>query len=175
MQDISTYDIGKWMRAADYLASLFSTCGRKTYAAIILDSSGNMYSFGYNGQLPNKALCIEGGCPRMLSNSEPGSDYSNCVAPHAEVMAIINSGGIKYNSTIVVNGPPCEACGRVISQSGLSRVIYKPDNDYRRWTDIKAQMELHGVRVLGYVLASAEKKASPAGADDVFIHEKIHK
>lgn len=162
MSEIGTFDLSQWMQATNQLSKIFSTCARKNYAAVILDSFGNLCSFGYNGKLLGNLSCSKGDCPRAYSDSRPGEDYSNCHAPHAEVMAILNcSQETRAGGTIIVNGPPCDMCARLISVSGLSRLVYSPDPQYTRWSEIRQTIESNGVKVVAFSMALAEEPETP--------------
>lgn len=82
--------------------------------------------------------CVDGGCPRGASNVEHGSSYDTpegfCVAQHAEAGALLHSDPARRRGgTLIVNGPPCFECARLIASSGVSRVVHLIDDDYDWW------------------------------------------
>lgn len=127
----------KWLNVAEYIANQFSTCSRKKYAAIILTNTGRIVGIGYNGSAPNMKHCEDGGCPRASSNVDHGSVYDNCVAIHAEANAIMWSDvGLRSGGTLVINGPPCYGCAKLIASSGISKIVCMYDKNYNQFGDI---------------------------------------
>ena len=127
----------KWLELADSIGSIFSTCSRRQYGALIIATNGRIIGTGYNGSAPNSVHCKDGGCPRAFSNTPHGSLYDNCIAIHAEANAIIWSDqAMRNGSTLIVNGPPCYSCAKLIASAGISKVICKNDENYAQFDDI---------------------------------------
>jgi dCMP deaminase len=123
MQDIKPKDIS-YLRMCLSIANEFSTCGKRQYAAIIVDHRGTVIATGYNGTPSGFEHCKDGGCPRFLENTPSGTSYGNCLSVHAEVNAIIRSTpATRERSTLYVNGLPCWDCAKVIIGSGIPRVV----------------------------------------------------
>lgn len=141
----------KWLRSAEYLAAQFSTCAKRQYMAIVLDSKGFVLGMGYNGSPPKMGHCNDGACPRVAENSAPGSPYGNCIAVHAEANALLHTDWTaRQGGTIVVNGPPCWDCGKLISNSGLNKVIHFKDDTYAEFSKVQEFLRGTGVAVVGY-------------------------
>ena len=78
-------------------------------------------------------LCIED-CPRGLkeySNHPAGSNYSDCIAVHAEMMALREAGYLEDKDgfvgwTMVVTCQPCKDCRTVLNAAGIY-VVYGED------------------------------------------------
>lgn len=127
----------KWLDLAESIGQIFSTCSRRKYGCLIIAKNGRIIGTGYNGSAPNSVHCIDGGCPRAASNAPHGSIYDNCIAIHAEANAIIWSDpAMRNGSVLVVNGPPCYSCAKLIASSGISKVICKNDENYAQFDDI---------------------------------------
>lgn len=121
----------KWLKSLDFLAQQFSTCAKRQYAAVILAPNKRVAGFGYNGSPPGMAHCVDGACPRMQENSPAGSNYDRCISQHAEAGALLwSDASLRMGGTIIVNGPPCMGCAKLIASSGLKRVVYKKDPEY---------------------------------------------
>lgn len=43
---------------------------------------------------------------------------------------------MRNGSVLVVNGPPCYSCAKLIASSGISKVICKNDENYAQFDDI---------------------------------------
>ena len=141
----------KWMRWTLAGAKIFSTCGKRQYLAVILDSVGHVVSTGYNGGPPGAPHCIDGGCPRLKANSPSGSSYDNCIAIHAEQNALIRGGADRMaGGTLYVNGPPCYSCAKMIANSGISRVVFTrdPDYDHGYWVAVSEKFSEWGVETV---------------------------
>jgi len=127
-----------WLKSCSQLATTFSTCSKRQYFAVILMPNGRVAGVGYNGSPPGIKHCNEGGCPRLSANSPNGSTYDNCIAQHAEANAIIWSDpALRMGSTLIVNGPPCFGCAKQIASSGITRVVYSYDPEYKDWPNVK--------------------------------------
>jgi dCMP deaminase len=118
-----------WARTG---ASLFATCGKRQYMAIIVDRNGYVVGVGYNGVPPGFTHCIDGGCPRFKEGSAPGSSYDNCLSNHAEANAIMNAftRDSMRGGTLYINGEPCFTCAKLICNTGISRLVYTSDPTY---------------------------------------------
>lgn len=130
----------KWLRLCMAGAHEFSTCGKRQYMAIIVDRHGHDVGIGYNGGPKNYLHCKDGGCPRLAEGSVPGSVYDNCIAIHAEQNAILHSDytARRDGGTLYVNGPPCFTCTKLISNSGLKRVVFVEDPSYQGFSQCEA-------------------------------------
>lgn len=149
---ISIEKLQKWLDAADYQARLFSTCSRRQYFSIVLDDSGHVLGTGYNGGPSGSKHCNDGGCPRVAINPEHGSNYSNCIAIHAEANAIMHSdySARRNGCYIIVNGPPCWDCAKLIANSGAHSLVCRFDPAYADWPRIKGSLESWGVTVYAF-------------------------
>lgn len=135
-----------YMDMAREASKRFSTCGKRQYYAIVLDQYGVIISTGYNGGPSGAVHCSDGGCPRLQEGSAPGSSYDNCIAIHAEANALLHSDWhARQGGTIVVNGPPCYGCAKLIANSGLDRLVYLDDPSYEDWNRILADLLVWGI------------------------------
>lgn len=144
----------KWLEACRVLAPMFSTCSRRQYFAVVLAPNKRVAGIGYNGAPAGMVHCVDGGCPRANSNVAHGSAYDAgdgfCVAQHAEAGALLWSDpAVRRDGTLVVNGPPCLECARLIASSGIRRVVHLVDPEYAQWPGIVEFLERAGVEVCG--------------------------
>lgn len=143
----------KWLDACSMLAPLFSTCSRRQYFAVVLASNNRVAGIGYNGAPSGMKHCVDGGCPRGVSTVEHGSSYDSadgfCVAQHAEAGALLWSDPVaRQGGSIIVNGPPCLECARLIASSGVKRVVCLEDASYSEWPRIMKFLDDAGVMVV---------------------------
>ena len=146
----------KWVRSLDFLAQQFSTCAKRQYAAVVLAPNKRVAGFGYNGSPPGMAHCVDGACPRMQQGAAAGSNYDTCISQHAEAGALLWSDtSMRLGGTLIVNGPPCMGCAKLIASSGLARVIYKydPDYVYSQWEEIDKFLLIAGIVTIGVNVA----------------------
>ncbi len=102
--------------------SIRSDCERDRVGAVIVGPDRRIRATGYNGAPAGKPGCLT--CPRRTSDVAPGTDYSNCVAVHAEANALIycDRSDLK-GATIYVTREPCYSCRKWIEASGIVRVV----------------------------------------------------
>lgn len=137
MKQSSKKDI-QFMKLCFEASKIFSTCGKKQYAALLVDDMNHIVGFGYNGGPRNTVHCKDGGCKRFLENSQSGSVYDNCIAIHAEANALLHSDYNSKPTKLYVNGPPCFNCAKLICNSTLKTVYYSEDSDYKNWEEVKS-------------------------------------
>lgn len=146
-KDIKRKD-SQFMQTCFAHANIFSTCGKKKYAAILVDDNGHIVGIGYNGGPKNFLHCEEGGCPRFIQGSKSGSIYDNCIAVHAEQNAFLHSDYSARPVKLYVNGPPCFTCAKLIANSTVKKVYYMHDEDYADWENIKSFLNDAGVETI---------------------------
>jgi dCMP deaminase len=142
--DLTRKDL-QYMQMCYSAATIFSTCGKKKYAAILVDEYGHIVGFGYNGG-PSGSLHFEdGGCPRFKEMSPSGSNYDNCISIHAEANALLHSDYSSRAKKLYVNGPPCLSCAKLIANSTITDVYYVTDSDYENWESVELFLNSAGV------------------------------
>jgi dCMP deaminase len=94
--------------------------------AVIVSKDNHVISTGYNGPAaawPESGACINW-CERAQGATPLGKEYSGCPAIHAEANALLYvDRSQSIGSTIYIVSPPCDACAKLISNSGVSRVV----------------------------------------------------
>lgn len=135
------------MNLCRYVANAFSTCGKRKYAAIILNYNNHVIGMGYNGGPSGMVHCENGGCPRLTENSNSGSMYDNCIAIHAEQNALLHCDYSSSPNKIYVNGPPCFTCAKLIANSTIKEVYYISNNEYADWNKISIFLEKCNVKL----------------------------
>lgn len=94
---------------------------------VVIVRDRRVVSTGYNGSPPGGPSCLAGECPRALKPREerPRTDYSDCVALHAEQNAIAHAGRDTIGATLYLNvRPPCDMCLKLIRAAGIVRVVW---------------------------------------------------
>lgn len=121
---------GGFLKECDWFASI-NLCTHRDVGAVVVKGD-EIVAYGRN-TMPGKPFCVNGGCPRgKLAKGEGAADYSDCVAVHAEMNAIIRAGEVQCRgSVLVVNSLPCHLCLRLAQGAGIAQVIYRYNDDVR--------------------------------------------
>lgn len=115
-----------WLEVAKVIGAR-SRCSRAQIGAVIVSPNQRVAATGYNGPAkdwPHEGLC-SGWCPRARGEAPLDNMYDACPAIHAEANALmyVDRSSIE-GGTIYVSGSPCMQCAKLISNSGLCRVVY---------------------------------------------------
>jgi dCMP deaminase len=108
-----------------------STCVRRKVGAVVAQDN-RVRSTGYNGGPSGYGHCSEGACPRGRSDAPSLADsvdlareYGDCIAIHAEANALLHCETLhRRGATLYCTDFPCFQCAKLISNSGISRVVY---------------------------------------------------
>jgi deoxycytidylate deaminase len=112
-------------------AARLSSCRRRQVGAAIFQLDGKLVATGYNREtdFPNGTprSCLEGDCPRGMApyDAVPAdSPYSDCVAIHAEMMALQKAELLTatvgpVDLMMVVTHKPCHECAPVLEHLGM--------------------------------------------------------
>ena len=110
------------------VAALRSLCEGTQVGAVLVDVDNLIIGTGYNG--PPRSFDT-GGMPctqwcLRQQTSERTEDYSNCPSLHAEMNCILNSERERrQGATLYVTRAPCAHCAKMITGSGIMRVIWR--------------------------------------------------
>jgi dCMP deaminase len=116
--------IDRYFLAMAEAASDRAECVRRKVGAIVV-KQGRLVGHGFNGALPGAPSCLDGACPRAVSDSQPGSNYSNCIADHAERNALRNTRAEdRKGSVVYVNAEPCDGCITLLRSVEVERVVW---------------------------------------------------
>lgn len=114
-----------WLTVADIVGKR-SRCTRAQMGAAIVSHDQHIVATGYNGpsaNWPETGDCINW-CERAKGNAPLDNLYDACPAVHAEANALLyvdrsrSEGG-----TIYITSVPCMQCAKLISNSGIRRVV----------------------------------------------------
>jgi dCMP deaminase len=102
-----------------------SDCERDKVGAVVVGEDHRIRATGYNGSPAGMEGCSV--CPRRTSDVAPGSCYSNCVAIHAELNALLYCDRSDLpGSTLYITRRACYGCMKAIYAAGVSKVVW-PD------------------------------------------------
>jgi dCMP deaminase len=114
-----------WLAVADTIARR-SRCSRAQMGAAIVSSDQHIIATGYNGPSaawPESGDCINW-CERAQGKAPLDNLYDACPAVHAEANALLYVDRSRSeNGTIYITSVPCMQCAKLISNSGISRVV----------------------------------------------------
>jgi len=126
-----------WMSVAVAMSQR-SRCVNRQVGCVIVTPQNRPMAVGYNGppanfdttptihfgvpSIPKSNNCADW-CERGGS-SDRGTSFSNCVSVHAEANALLFADRRDYEGgTIYVTNPPCWDCAKLVSNSGIKRVV----------------------------------------------------
>lgn len=148
MEDLMSHEL-KWLKSCDLLSRIFSTCSKRQYFSVIVADNKRILSQGYNGSPPGYPHCDQGNCARAIENSPSGSNYDNCVANHAEANALLwCDPHQRQGATLIINGTPCLSCAKLISGSGIRRVVGYEDNTYAEIELVKSFLDANNIELM---------------------------
>lgn len=140
-----------WMQVAR-VVSQRSRCSRANIGAVIVDSNQRVCATGYNGaaaNYPTNGMCINW-CERAQGKTELTHAYEGCPSIHAEANALLYvDRSAVAGGTIYITGSPCMQCAKLISNSGIARVVtVVSDSDWHRSPELVLQyLRLCGILV----------------------------
>lgn len=124
-----------WLDIADVVARR-SRCSRAQVGAVIVSAAQRVCATGYNG--PAATWAHDGQCnmwcPRARGEAPLDAMYDSCPSIHAEGNALmyVDRSSVE-GGTIYITSPPCMQCAKLISNSGIQRVVcYVNDYDLHR-------------------------------------------
>jgi len=140
-----------WMNIADSIARR-SRCSRAQVGAVVVSGNQRISSTGYNGpaaSFPVEGDCIDW-CPRAQGLTALDNTYDQCPSIHAEANALlyVDRSDVE-GGTIYVTGACCMSCAKLVSNSGVARVVMKiRDIDkHRRPEDVVTYLEKCNIEV----------------------------
>jgi len=116
-----------------------SKCSLRQVGAVIVSADNSYIVVGYNGP---PASWVEADtdscrdwCPRAAERDQTRG-YDNCVSVHAETNAIAKADRTRIvGGTLYVSSSVCWDCGKVVANSGVSRVLMELDLDRDKHRD----------------------------------------
>ena len=121
-----------WLGVAEAVAGR-SLCDRAQVGAVIVGKDQRILATGYNG--PPRGFthgdvgCATGWCVRSSAvDVGADADYRDCPSLHAEANAIsVSDYSSRAQGTLYVTSHVCFYCAKMIANSGIVRVVVKPD------------------------------------------------
>lgn len=124
-----------WFEVAQSISGR-SRCDRAQIGAVIVNDDNRIISTGYNGAAagyPTDGGCMNW-CDRAKGLTGLSGAYDGCPSIHAEANALlyVDRSAI-HGATIYVTAPPCMNCAKLISNSGIQRVVclIGPEDEHR--------------------------------------------
>nr|WP_100460640.1 deaminase [Mycobacteroides abscessus] len=136
-----------------------SDCDRSKVGAVVVKDR-RIRGTGYNGSPAGMPGC--GSCPRRLASVSPGeTSYDDgpgrCVAVHAEANALLYCDREDLvGATLYVTREPCYGCEKLITASGVERVV-TPDVH----TEARFRSTTYGLRAEQFYLDNPVVHLSP--------------
>lgn len=105
-----------------------SRCDRSHAGCVLVTADNQVVAVAYNG--PPAGLQVEGPCSGWCPRAETGGglSYDDCVAVHAEQNAVAMADRTRLTGgTAYVTRVPCFTCAKILANSGIVRIVYRPD------------------------------------------------
>lgn len=140
-----------WMAVARTIGRR-SQCSRAQVGAVVVTADNRVASVSYNGAargLKTQGSCINW-CPRAQGKTEISADYGACPAIHAEANALLRADWTQIQGgTIYVSHSSCINCAKLISNSGLARLMHFIDDEaeQRHPDEVEAYLHRAGIQV----------------------------
>lgn len=125
-----------WLAVAEIIAKR-SRCSRAQVGAVIVSKDQRIAASGYNSASalwPHSGFCIDW-CPRAQGHAPLDNTYDQCPSIHAEANALLYVDRSRVEGgTVYVTCAPCMQCAKLISNSGIRRIVcrVKPEDAHRR-------------------------------------------
>ncbi len=116
-----------WMEVAVTISKR-SRCSRARIGAVIIDNNKRIMATGYNGpaatyDAAKNGYCIDW-CERAKGLTNLSGAYDGCPSIHAEANALLFSDRAAIRgATIYITSAPCMQCAKLISNSGILKVV----------------------------------------------------
>lgn len=115
------------MEMADVISKR-SRCSRAQIGAVVVSANQRIASTGYNG--PAATLNVDGSCinwcPRAQGVTPLDNMYDSCPSIHSEANALLYVDRSRIEGgTIYITDVACLQCAKLISNSGVSRVVMR--------------------------------------------------
>lgn len=114
-----------WLEIAETVSKR-SRCSRAQMGSVIVSCDQHIIATGYNGPAANwqhEGECINW-CERAQGKAPLDNLYDACPSIHAEANALMYVDRSRsLGGTIYITSAPCMQCAKLISNSGLSRVV----------------------------------------------------
>ena len=103
------------------LASMRSTCLRRSVGCVLVDEHSHVVATGYNGAPKGTWHCVT--CVR----TKTGEDLYECRAVHAEQNALLQCSDVNEFFDCYVTHFPCKVCLRLLYNTGCNKIYYLYD------------------------------------------------
>ena len=141
-----------WLAVAETVSKR-SRCSRAQMGAVIVSHDQHIVSTGYNGPAatwPEAGDCMNW-CERAQGKTPLDNMYDGCPAIHAEANALLYvDRSVSAFGTIYITSAPCTQCAKLISNSGIRRVVcrLRQADMHRRPYDVIDYLIKCGIEVL---------------------------
>ena len=140
-----------WLDVARVIATR-SRCSRAQIGSVVVSSNNRICATGYNGPAANWPHSDEcsNWCPRAKGEAPLDNMYDACPAVHAEANALLYVDRSQVEGgTIYITSASCMQCAKLISNSGILRVVMlvREVDTHRRPEDVIAYLKTCGIDV----------------------------
>jgi dCMP deaminase len=140
-----------WLNVAHAIANR-SRCTRAQIGAVVVSKNQRICATGYNGPAatwPDERPCSFW-CPRAQGEAPLDATYDACPAIHAEANALLYVDRSQVEGgTLYVTSAICMQCAKLVSNSGVSRVVMvvRDVDVHRKPSEVIAYLKKCGLTV----------------------------
>ena len=106
-----------------------STCARRAVGCVLVNAHNHIIATAYNSVPKGERHCIDVPCPGVGFQSGEGLDQ--CIAQHAETLALIRCPDIYDIRTCYVTTAPCIGCMRRLVDTSCRTIVFRQPYAHR--------------------------------------------
>lgn len=139
-----------------------SRCSRAGIGSVVVSRDNRICATGYNGPAaswPEHNDCSNW-CPRAMGHAPLDNMYDACPAVHAEANALLYVDRSRVEGgTIYITSASCMQCAKLISNSGIARVVMvvRQADLHRKPSDVISYLEKCKIEVSAWLEQDIEQ------------------
>ena len=113
----------EWLMSFAMLASIRSTCARRSVGCVFVDKDGFILAVGHNGVSTGQPHCNEG-VPCTGVGAASGTALDACAAIHAEQNCVLGLRDRRDLHSVYVTVSPCVSCLKLLLNTACQRIMF---------------------------------------------------
>jgi len=113
----------EWLMSFAMLASIRSTCVRRSVGCVFADKDGFILAIGHNGVSAGQPHCNDG-APCEGASAASGVALDLCAAIHAEQNCVLGLRDRRDLHSVYVTVSPCVSCLKLLLNTTCQRIVF---------------------------------------------------
>lgn len=113
----------EWLMSFAMLASIRSTCVRRSVGCVFADKDGFILAVGHNGVSAGQPHCNDG-APCEGASAASGVALNLCAAIHAEQNCVLGLKDRRDLHSVYVTVSPCASCLKLLLNTACQRIVF---------------------------------------------------